>query len=212
MEDEHWDEPTCLTMIQRGGAHGERAVAVLYRRYKAPLCKGLYGRFSTLIQEEVEDRVHDAFVSFIQDIKNRTMRKTVLAVDSLRAWLWTITTRKVLDFLGSAAYRTRHHEPLDNPEGNQPMAYETTAAPNQGPDDGTIDCVSRAWQAFAAQENQRAAALRLHIVEGGSMQELATAFHKTEHAMRQYLYDCRQKFRPYLERWCGDHPATASGR
>lgn len=114
----------------------------------------------------------------------------------LSTWLWTVARNTLL-----AHVRTlRAAEDADDDTPIDPDGLST-----DDPAHLTLqrDCVRRGFERFWADHPDRAEAVYLAIVEGWTREELAAYLGRTLHAATEYLSQCKQRLRPYLE-GCSD--------
>lgn len=190
--DESVDDASCIELIRRGGKKAQQGMSVLYQRY-APLLIGYLMKNFGFTHEEAEDVIQDAFVNIVRYLSTTRQETEVREVGP---WIWRITINRAKDILRSPERRRRVEEDV--------VERERAAPQEDTPDAGLVDCVRRAFRAFAADHPTRAEALRLAILEEWTMQELTTYLERSYGATREYVSQCRKALRPYLEH-CRDY-------
>jgi RNA polymerase sigma-70 factor, ECF subfamily len=176
-----------LAKIQAGGkALGEGTVE-LYKTYRRPFLA--YFQRNSMDPGQAEDLLQEVFISVVRragDFRAESLVST---------WMWTIARNKLIDFTRSA----RPEVTLDD-DGWAAIEASTHYPPE--PETGhhhIDDCVSQAFQSFARQAPDRAEALRRLTLDGWSVEQVAEFVGRTPGATREYLSQCRKKFKTFLE-------------
>lgn len=173
----------CLARIRRGGAQRAEAIDELFRRYHRSLAAFF--------------RNHGVPAAEAQELVQQTFLQLVTGVDRFRGdcplsvWLWRIARNAMISHF-------RRSRPDSAPLPEDPPA----ASNRENPDDPAnllADCVADGFHAFARDHPERADVLRLAVLEGWGMKDIAAFLDRTEGATREYVSQCRKHLRPYLE-------------
>lgn len=185
------DDHRTLLQIAQGGKSGEMALELLYRRHR-PKLLGLL-RKKGLSIEEAEDIVQDVFV---QVIKSATTFRGESAVTS---WMHRIALNAMVDL-----FRGTNREVQLDEEGWEHVhntAPADTACPLLAdPKLALQDCYDKAYAAFA-KAHPDAADLIYQTVhhEEWSGRDIARFLGRAEGAAREYLSQCKKKFKEFAQ-------------
>lgn len=115
-------------------------------------------------------------------------------------WMWQIARNLFVDHLRTKPDRMTpaladDGEPID--PDMLPSSFDERV-------EAQHDCIRRGFAAFHRDHPERAQVLYLAVIEGWRREELAEFLGRSVHAATEYLSQCRQKFRPYVEYCHGD--------
>lgn len=187
-------DEACIRKLQAGGSARAEGVATLYRRHAGKLV-GYFVR-QRLAREQAEDLAQDVFVSMVKhcdEFRGDAKPST---------WMWSIARNALIDHLRRVR-NAPETDPLDAGDDEAP-GLEVAAA-EASPD--LDNCVRRAYADFALAYPDRAETLALIAFEGWTLIDLAKVLGRTHGAAREYVSQCRQKLRPFLER-CREYLAA----
>jgi RNA polymerase sigma-70 factor, ECF subfamily len=176
-----------LKKIQLGGRSLGEGTTELYQAFRRPFLA--YFQRNSMDLAQAEDLLQEVFISAVRRAND------FRAESSVSTWLWTIARNKLID-------HTRSKRPevnLDDEgwavvEGN--LAHEDLPMATHNSLD---DCVSKAFQVFAREAPERAEALRRLTLDGWSVEQVSEFIGRTPGATREYLSQCRKKFKRFLE-------------
>lgn len=187
------DEEEIVVLIAAGGAPAEAGVKMLYQRLSGAMLR-FYAHHG-LSADDARDVLQEAMVKIVAGAAGFRARGPA------RAWLWQVARNCMTDHL--RARQRRPEDTLDDAQwaaqGERLAAIDADAALAPAPERAAEHCVGEGLAAFAQAEPQRVAALTLYL-DDLSMDEIASRLGRTPQAMRQYLYETRKKFAPYIER------------
>ncbi len=176
-----------LAKIQAGGKALSEGTVELYTSYRRPFLA--YFQRNSMDAGQAEDLLQEVFISVVRragDFRAESMVST---------WMWTIARNKLIDFTRSS----RPEVTLDD-DGWAAVEASTHYEPEPDGAHHHIDeCVSKAFQSFARQAPDRAEALRRLTLDGWSVEQVAEFVGRTPGATREYLSQCRKKFKTFLE-------------
>ncbi len=176
-----------LLKIQGGGRQLGDGTKELYGVYRRPFLA--YFQRNRMSAEQAEDLLQEVFISVVRRASD------FRAESSVSTWLWTIARNKLID-------HTRSLRPEINLDEDSWVALENSVA-HQAPEatapHSLDDCVSKAFQLFARQAPERAEALRRLTLDGWSTEQVAQFIDRTPGATREYLSQCRKRFKSFLE-------------
>lgn len=138
-----------------------------------------------MAREEAEDLVHDVAIQAIRRFDESKQP------DDLKAWLWVLARHRLVDHLRK---RHSHEVHLDD------VSWLSLAESLPDSSTSTVALQSKveaAFQKFELAHPERAKVLRLSI-ENWTISEIAGFLGRTEAATREYLYQSRKAFRPYV--------------
>jgi len=176
----------CVARLQAGGSARADAVATLYRRHAGRLL-GYFMR-QRVSREQAEDLVQDVFVNMVRHCDGFRGDAKVTT------WMWSIARNALIDHV-----RRVRNAPETDPLGDEDGERPEPPAPDPASKD-LDDCVRKAYAEFAAAHPERAETLALVAFEGWSLLDLARVLGRTHGAAREYVSQCRQKLRPFLDR------------
>jgi RNA polymerase sigma factor (sigma-70 family) len=176
-----------ISKIQAGGRSLGEGITELYKAYRRAFMA--YFQRNSMDPAQAEDLLQEVFI-------NVARRATDFRAESLvSTWLWTIARNKLID-------HTRVNRPEVNLDEDGWAAVENSLAHNamdETSHHNLDDCVSKAFQVFANQAPDRAEALRRLSLDGWSIEQVAEFIGRTPGATREYLSQCRKKFKSFLE-------------
>jgi RNA polymerase sigma factor (sigma-70 family) len=176
-----------LAKIQAVGPSLADGTKELYSAYRRPFLA--YFQRNRMDAAQAEDLLQEVFINVVRRAGD------FRAESSVSTWLWAIARHKLID-------HTRSVRPEQNLDEDGWAALENSLA-DQAHDElahhSLDDCVSRAFQVFAQQAPERAEALRRLTLDGWSIDQIAQFIDRTPGATREYLSQCRKKFKSFLE-------------
>ncbi len=187
MQDQ--DDTNCVSLIRRGGQARREGVAILYGRYAGQFQR--YYRRNRVPEDHIEDVVQDAFIGIVRACGG------FRGDCDIRLWLWKIARNAMMSYF-------RRLRPVGSLEDTPGADERMASAPDETPGDSIEECVQSAFRQFAGRHPERAEVLRLSTIEGWSIAELAAFLSRTLGATREYVSQCRKRFRPYLD-LCRDY-------
>jgi RNA polymerase sigma factor (sigma-70 family) len=180
-------ELASLAKIQAAGAALGEGTTELYKAYRSPLLA--YFQRNRMDPGQAEDLLQEVFISIVRRAGN------FRAESSVSTWIWTIARNKLIDHTRSVRPETT----LDD-EGWAAVEHQLVHDDSETKGHHHLDdCVSRAFQVFASQAPDRAEALRRLALDGWSVDQVAEFIGRTPGATREYLSQCRKKFKSFLE-------------
>ena len=176
-----------LAKIQAGGRGLGEGTTELYKAYRRPFLA--YFQRNSMDPAQAEDLLQEVFINVVRRASE------FRAESSVSTWLWTIARNKLID-------HARAKRPEVNLDEEGWAAVENNLA-HEVPDNtghhNLDECVSKAFQVFANQAPDRAEALRRLTLDGWSIEQVAVFLGRTPGATREYLSQCRKKFKSFLE-------------
>ncbi len=176
----------CLRRIAAGGEDARQAIAALYRAYRRPILAFLLR--AGVAPQTAEDVLQTTFLKIAEHAAQWK------GSGSASAWLWAIVRNVRIDFARAGRLEIR----VDDDHWQQLGDEVATDAGN----DSALavqHCVTQAFERFAADYPARAEALRLLHLEQWSVAEVAAYIGRTTGATKEFLSQCRQVFKPYLQ-------------
>lgn len=186
------------------------AVEKIYEEYGSMLLKRMRYKFRSLSLNDVEDIVQDAF------LKIYTTSSLPESPSKLSSWIITITENTSLDMCRRAykKHELEISEEADSDDGQHISfldkidsdEYQNRTVINT---DGVItaiseplnreveECVHKGLEEFGQKHPEGEAVISMSM-DGHPVQEIALLFHRTEVAMRQFIYQCKKKLAPYI--------------
>jgi len=181
------------------------AVSDIYCFYRPLVFKRLRYKFYSIPESTLQDIVQDAFINIFMT-KSRPESPA-----AMKAWVLKISINAALDSLRKAYLKQEIPWPNDRDEENshsnegtnvdEPLSYEVpkdATAGEHGANRQVEQCISQGIQEFGRKHPERETAISL-VMDGHSIQEIGMMFHRTEHAMRQFIYESRKKLMPFIE-------------
>uniref|UniRef100_UPI0040487361 RNA polymerase sigma factor n=1 Tax=Orrella sp. TaxID=1921583 RepID=UPI0040487361 len=183
-----------------------QAIADLYAAFEPLLFKRLRYKFYSLSESDLRDIVQEAFLKILLT-KSKPSSK-----ESLRSWVFTVATNTALNLLRES-YRQRE---LPWPQERDEEAGVSTPVENlvtsefgtntegviiavEEPLSREVErCVADGMSKFGVKYPDRETTISL-AMDGRSIQEIADLYNRTEHAMRQFIYESRKKLMPFIE-------------
>ena len=187
------DEET-LKQLAGGGA---AQAAALRRLYEG---KGKeFGRFYVsrgLDRSAADDVLQETFLKILKQAPSYRGDGTA------NAWMWQIARNVLIDHLrkhrnevnlDDDQWKKAEDEDSTKPRGERVFQSTDETDPSREAE----ACVSRGLARFASEEPDRAFALELQV-EGLDGNEIADRIGRSYAATRQYLYQCRERLKPYI--------------
>lgn len=183
-----------LATIARAGSDSGKALEELFKMYASRM-RSFFKRHR-ISDEDASDLLQETFIKI-----NRAANQ--FNGDSKPStWLWTIARNCMLDQLRSK----KDHLSLDSDAQGEALDIDallgaqalSESSYDLSRDEDIRDCVSRHFSTFVRDSPDRAATIQLAVVEGWSMEELASYLKRSPAATREYLSQCRKKLRDYL--------------
>ena len=170
-------------LIARWNGGDQRAASALVERHAPSLARFVA---SLGVADAPEEIVQDTFVKAFGSLD------AFRGESSLRAWLFTIARRLVLDQRRSA-HRTRRHVPLENAHAELVAADDVL--------DGVVadESAARLRDAVARLSATQREVFTLRVVEGLSYKEIAIVADTTEGAARVHYHNAMRSVRTYLD-------------
>lgn len=181
----------CWRAVVAGGRAREWGCTQLYMRY-ADL---LVGKFSKLRLSglAVEDLVHDVFVKIIKNCHAYREDRP------FREWLLIVAQTTLVDHLRKTGQEQAANDESD--EGlSEPGLGANQQFDEQSGNAALQNCVQASLIAFSEQYPDHAKVIKLAVFEGYCNKELAHIIGKEVGNAREYLSQCRKKFKPFLGR------------
>ena len=172
-----------LVLRCQGGDSG--ALATLVERWQPRLLR-LAGRILD-DQAEAEDVVQTAWVVVVRQIGS------VRDPRALRPWLFRIVANKCADTIRRKTVRRRIVEPMD------PTRIEDSSRSVRAVNDHRADDIAQLRNAMRSLDADRRTVLRLHYLEGLSIDQIATQLSVPAGTVKSRLHYARQKLRKTLE-------------
>ena len=180
-------EDQILKNLVAGGVNQAAALEALYANPGKE-----FGRFFMhrgVNFADAEDLLQEAVIKILKGASSFNGRDAQ-SPNPAKAWMWQITRNALSDHFSRCATRSEQsldedmleHIPIDLPD--QSRAAE--------------DCVTKGLARFALKDQERAYVLEL-VVEGVDGHEIANRINRSYDATRQYLTQCRQHIRPFIE-------------
>lgn len=170
-------------LIARWHGGDQRAASALVERHAQSLARFVA---SLGVLQAADELVQDTFVKAFGSLQS------FRGESSLRAWLFTIARRLVLDQRRSV-HRMRSHVPLDD-------AQSELIAPDDVLDGVVADeSAERLRDAVARLSAMQRDVFTLRVVEGLSYKEIAAVASTTEGAARVHYHNAMRSVRAYLD-------------
>lgn len=176
-----------MAKIQAGGRSLNEGISELYKTYRRPFLA--YFQRNRMDPGQAEDLLQEVFINVARRAGD------FRAESQVSTWLWTIARNKLIDH----ARVNRPEVTLDEEGWAAVEASVIDASEPEATAHHIDECVSRAFQHFARQAPDRAEALRRLTLEGWSVEQVAEFIGRTPGATREYLSQCRKKFKSFLE-------------
>jgi RNA polymerase sigma factor (sigma-70 family) len=180
-----------------------RAVRDAYILYKPLVFKRLRYKYTSLSEHEIADIVQDAF------LKVYLTKTFPSSVESVRSWIMKVTVNVALDSLSEAYRKNEEQWPDDEDENScaqdnyqKPVMVTNThgvvISVDEKLDRNAESCVAEGMTNFSKIYPDREIVLSL-AMDGNSTQEIADLYQRTEHAMRQFIYESKKKLMPFIQ-------------
>lgn len=186
---ESFSDIECWRAVVAGGKAREWGCTQLYLRYSELLAR----KFSRLQLSgmAVEDLVHDVFVKIIKNCDAYREDRP------FREWLLTIAQTTLVDHLRKTGQLQSAND--DDAQSESGMG---ASPPSEEPSGNAAlqNCVQASLVAFSEQYPDHAKVIKLAVFEGYCNKELARIIGKEVGNAREYLSQCRKKFKPFLGR------------
>lgn len=179
-----------LNMVVAGGSQREKGVRALFTRYRSALIRFLLKR--GVAPENADDIVQEAFIRMIKG--SATFRNE----SKVSSWLFQIASNLHID----KTRQVQHEQTVGEDEWRH---LESTVSPDplEGLESQTAenlqDCYDRGFSQFEHEFPDRAEVLRYVVSHHWSIRDVAKFLGRTEGATREFLSQCRKKFRAYVE-------------
>ena len=184
-------------LVQGDTIEKNSAIQSIYEEFHPVLYKKLRYLYRDLSENETQDIVQDSFLKIL------TTTSKPQSPESLVSWVITISQNTALD-LFRRAYK-KYEIPL--PDGvDVTDEVEASDAKNQAIKGGSAvsadfdiqDCVSTGLILFSQKFPHNGFAISMHL-DGVSIIDIALLISRTEGATKQYIYESKKKFAPYIE-------------
>lgn len=180
------------------------AISLIYIKYRPIFFKRMRYKFRSLSETEIQDIVQDAF------LKIYTTSSQPSSPYAMRSWVLTIAEKTAID-LFRRAYKRNEIDWPESFESDDDKVEKRSVTNSVGlikPGDESLNrdveqCVSDGINNFAEIYPDREAVISLSL-DGYPVQEIADLFHRTEQAMRQFIYESKKKLAPFIERCVED--------
>lgn len=181
----------CWRAVIAGGKAREWGCTQLYLRYADLLVR----KFSRLQLSglAVEDLVHDVFVKIIKNCHAYREDRP------FREWLLTIAQTTLVDHLRKTGQVQAANDANDDGQEWPGMGAGQQSEVQSG-NAALQNCVQQSLVAFSEQYPDHAKVIKLAAFEGYCNKELARIIGKEVGNAREYLSQCRKKFKPFLGR------------
>lgn len=186
--NDDWHDDPRVRKLRAGGSARIEAISALFRDVRPRL----HGYFRKHVHKD----------EIAEELVMETFERVVKYIDGYRGdapfdgWFWSIARNCLNDWF-DAARRTPSGVELDAQE--QEVGDALLDRVLGGADDPEArTCVERALDAYEAEHPDRAETIRLVVVEGWDMEQLATYLKRTAGATREYLSQCRKKLEALL--------------
>jgi RNA polymerase sigma-70 factor (ECF subfamily) len=177
----------------QGGAQ-RWAVEQLYQRYA-----GRIKRYMTrgVTRDEAEVLMHEVFLRVLD--QGHTFREDA---QRFEAWLWTVARHRLIDAV--IAKRRKDGRNVELEIDSEELTDDSIDPEEKARTFEMQDCFERGYAQFKLKFPTRAVALSWLVTDQLGIQDIAEILGRTPGATRQYLSECRQKLRPYVEP-CREH-------
>jgi len=191
------------------------AVSEAFALYAPLIFKRIRYKFIKVLSEsDTEDVVQEAF------LKLYLTKSKPMSVESFRSWILKIVMSEALAILRSD-YFINIERPIERPqdesEDAEGLSLEETyeMPPVVISPDGVITaineqlnrsveaCVTEGMMNFSKDYPDREIILSM-LLDGSPIQEIADLYNRTEHAMRQFIYESKKKLMPFIEHCLAD--------
>lgn len=187
------------------------AVSEAFVLYAPLIFKRIRYKFIKVLSEsDTEDVVQEAFLKlYLTKSKPRS-------VESFRSWILKIVMSEALAILRSD-YFINIKKPEDESEDAEGLSLEETyemplvvispdgviTAINEQLNRSVEACVTEGMMNFSKDYPDREIILSM-LLDGSPIQEIADLYNRTEHAMRQFIYESKKKLMPFIEHCLAD--------
>jgi RNA polymerase sigma factor (sigma-70 family) len=183
-----------LKIIAKAGNDSGKALEELFRMFASRMRS--FFKKHRISDEDASDLLQETF------IKIHRSAYQFNGDSKASTWLWTIARNCMLDQIRGK----KDHVSLDSDTQGEALDIDallgaqalSASQQDLSRDEDIRDCVSRHFGHFARESPDRAATIQLAVIEGWSMDELATYLKRSPAATREYLSQCRKKLRDYL--------------
>jgi len=187
------------------------AVSEAFALYAPLIFKRIRYKFIKVLSEsDTEDVVQEAF------LKLYLTKSKPMSVESFRSWILKIVMIEALAILRSD-YFINIKEPEDESEDAEGLSLEETyemplvvispdgviTAINEQLNRSVEACVTEGMMNFSKDYPDREIILSM-LLDGSPIQEIADLYNRTEHAMRQFIYESKKKLMPFIEHCLAD--------
>ncbi len=191
LNSESCSDIECWREVIAGGKAREWGCTHLYLRY-ADLLNSKFSRLQ-LSGLAVEDLVHDVFVKIIKNCDAYREDRP------FREWLLTVAQTTLVDHLRKTGQEQAANDDSDD-EKSAPDMGASQQSEEQSGNVALQNCVQASLVAFSEQYPDHANVIKLVVFEGYCNKELARIIGKEVGNAREYLSQCRKKFKPFLGR------------
>jgi len=168
----------------QGDQHAEDTISELYLLFHLKFRNHFMGRYR-LTREIAEDVVQETFVNIFKGCN------TFRGDCHFSAWLWKVARNTALGYLRKESKSKNVFADVEHAEDH----YES---PTQH-FESLEDCTHFAFKEFEQFEPERAETVRLTAIEGWSMEEIAEYNDRNLGATREYVSQCRKRFKRFLD-------------
>ena len=191
LNSESCSDIECWRAVIAGGKAREWGCTQLYLRY-ADLLVSKFSRLQ-LSGLAVEDLMHDVFVKIIKNCDAYREDRP------FREWLLTVAQTTLVDHLRKTGQEQADND--DSDDGKSDPGMRASQQSEEQPGNVALqNCVQASLVAFSEQYPDHAKVIKLAVFEGYCNKELARIIGKEVGNAREYLSQCRKKFKPFLGR------------
>ena len=180
-----------LDRVRSGGRAGDAAVTAIYKRYRLPLLRFFVSQ--GLTPDDASDVLQETVIRIVRGAASYT------GEGAARSWIWQVARNSLTDVLRKRKLLREHEAPFDDfeevlgtVEDDAPNPEEASGA------DAMRKCVEKGMAAFRQVTPDRHFVLMLQAQEH-SIEEISQRIGRTAGATKVYLFQCREKLRPFLQ-------------
>ena len=174
----------------------QKGATYLYNKYGG----NLIGMFKNLglPNKDTEEVLQETFIRFIKHVKKDT------SLDNIKAYLFKIGRNECYRFF---LKKKKFYEsevsisPTENNEASYPSIETISNNINIEQEIIFLDCISEELKKFEQLEKNSEKCLEILtlVAEAWSIQEIAVKINRTYGATREFLSQCRKKFKSYID-------------
>jgi RNA polymerase sigma-70 factor (ECF subfamily) len=184
-----------LALIAAGGDPGDAAVTALYRRYRIVLLRFFLSQGAS--RDDSSDILQETIIKIVRGAASYSGNGTA------KSWIWQVARNCLTDYLRKSLTIGERETLFDDPDRHlADIEDESPPADSSYHVDAIKKCVAQGVNAFKRIAPDRHFVLALYAQQF-SVEEIGERIGRTASATKVYLFQCREKLRPFLDQCRG---------